>query len=114
MWIKALKLASIRKFGINSIRGFEENSLYASLFSAINTEYRYLLSNSIYLHSIIDFAYLENKTLNTKEKLYGFGIGFGVLTKAGLLKFNYANGKNESQKFNFSNSKIHLSINTQF
>lgn len=100
--------------GINSIRGFEENSIVASLYGLINTEYRYQLSNSIYMHSIIDFAYLENKLLIQKEKLYGFGFGFGLLTKAGLLKFNYANGKTENQKFKFSNSKIHLSLTAVF
>ena len=100
--------------GINTIRGFEENSIVASLYGLINTEYRYQLSNSIYIHSIIDFAYLENKLLIQKEKLYGFGFGFGLLTKAGLLKFNYANGKTENQKFKFSNSKIHLSLKAVF
>ncbi|WP_418508377.1 hypothetical protein [Corallibacter sp.] len=104
----------IRFGGINSIRGFEENSLTASLFGLINTEYRYTLSNNIYIHSIIDFSYFENKLINQKEKLYGFGLGFGILTKAGLLKFNYANGKSENQKFKLSNSQIHLSLSAVF
>ncbi|WP_452226305.1 POTRA domain-containing protein [Lacinutrix cladophorae] len=100
--------------GINSIRGFEENSLTASLYALANTEYRYQLSSSLYIHSIIDFSYLENDLTNQREKLYGFGFGFGLLTKAGLLKFNYANGKSENQKFQFSNSKIHLSLTAIF
>ncbi|NMH87780.1 POTRA domain-containing protein [Flavivirga algicola] len=100
--------------GINSIRGFEENSLFASLFGLINTEYRYQLNNSIYIHSIIDAAYFENKILNTREKLFGYGFGFGVLTQAGLFRFNYANGKNENQKFKLSNSKIHISLVANF
>ncbi|MCR8666625.1 hypothetical protein NO995_02950 [Aestuariibaculum sp. M13] len=100
--------------GINSIRGFEENSIYANLFNVINTEYRYQLSNGIYIHSITDFAYYENQITDTKEKLYGFGFGFGILTKAGLLKLNYANGKNENTSFKLSNSKIHISISNYF
>ncbi len=100
--------------GINSIRGFEENSLFSSLYGSINTEYRLQLSNSIYIHSITDAAYFENKTLNTKEKLFGYGFGFGILTKAGLFRFNYANGKLENQKFKLSNSKIHISLTTDF
>jgi len=60
----------LRFGGINSIRGFEENSLFASLF--------------------------------------------GVLTKAGLLRFNYANGKNEDIRFKLANSKIHISLTTNF
>ncbi len=100
--------------GINSIRGFEENSILASTFGIINSEYRLQLSNSIYINTITDVAYFENKILNTKEKLFGYGLGFGILTKAGLLKFNYANGKIENQKFKPSNFKIHISIATDF
>lgn len=104
----------LRFGGINSIRGFEENSIYATLFGVINTEYRYQINNSIYIHTITDAAYFENKITNTKEKLLGFGFGFGILTKAGLLKFNYANGKIENTPFKLSNSKIHLSLTANF
>ncbi|GAB1856381.1 membrane protein [Flavobacteriaceae bacterium MHTCC 0001] len=104
----------LRFGGINSIRGFEENSIFASLFGVFNTEYRYRLSKSIYIHSITDVAYYENNLLNLKEKLFGFGFGFGILTKSGLLKLNYANGKNEGQKFKLSNSKIHINLVANF
>lgn len=100
--------------GINSIRGFEENSLSATLFGVINSEYRYLLNQSIYVHSIIDFSYLENQLTDQKEKLFGFGFGFGILTQAGVFKLIYANGKSEDQSFKFSNSKVHLSLNAIF
>lgn len=100
--------------GINSIRGFEENSIFSSLYGLINTEYRFKVSNSIYIHSIMDAAYFENKILNTKEKGFSYGFGFGILTKAGLFRFNYANGKLENQKFKLSNSKIHISLTTDF
>lgn len=100
--------------GITSIRGFEENSLFSSLHGLINTEYRFVLSNTIYIHSITDAAYFENKMTNTKEKIFGFGFGAGLLTKAGLFRFNYANGKLQNQKFKLSNSKIHISLTTDF
>lgn len=100
--------------GVNSIRGFEENSIEANAFGVLNTEYRYLLSQNLYIHSIIDVAYFENDNINLKEKLFGFGFGFGLFTKSGLLKFNYANGKNDSQQFKLSDSKIHLSLTATF
>ncbi|RLD29090.1 MAG: hypothetical protein DRI75_04645 [Bacteroidetes bacterium] len=104
----------VRFGGIKSIRGFEENSLIASLYSVLNTEYRYQLNNNIYIHTIFDATYFENEITKTKEKLFAFGLGFGINTKAGLLKFNYANGKSKNQKFKLSDSKIHLSLSTIF
>ena len=100
--------------GINSIRGFEENSLQANLYSVLNTEYRYRLSNTLFLHSILDIGYFENKNLLIKQKIYGFGFGFGLKTNSGLLRFNYSGGKIENQRFKLSDSKIHLSLSTTF
>lgn len=104
----------IRFGGINSIRGFEENSLSATFYGLLNTEYRYLLSSNFYVHSIIDLSYFENDIINQKEKLYSVGFGFGLLTNAGLLRFNYANGKTENQSFKLSNSQIHISLSAIF
>lgn len=105
----------LKRFGgINSIRGFEENSIFASLYSVINSEYRYSLNKTIYIHSIIDGAYYEDDINQIKEKLFGVGFGVGIATKAGLLKLNYANGFTENQTFKFSNSKIHISLNAFF
>ncbi len=100
--------------GINSIRGFEENSLVANLYGVINTEYRYRLSNSIYVHSVIDAAYFENQITNNKEKLFGFGFGLGLLTNAGLFRLNYSSGKTENRQFKLSDSKVHVSLTATF
>tara|TARA_A100000171_G_C2139249_1_gene153277 strand:+ start:302 stop:1996 length:1695 start_codon:yes stop_codon:yes gene_type:complete len=100
--------------GINSIRGFNENSIDASLFSVLNTEYRYVLNPGLYIHSIIDLGYFENNPMELKQKLYSFGFGLGLQTKGGVLRFNIANGTSENQSFRFSNTKIHLSLSSQF
>ncbi|WP_160113268.1 POTRA domain-containing protein [Aequorivita antarctica] len=100
--------------GINSMRGFNENSIDASLYSVINTEYRYQFNDGVYVHSIIDVGYFENETLLLKQNLYSFGLGLGLNTKAGLFKFNVANGNTKNQDFSFSNTKIHISISSKF
>lgn len=104
----------IRFGGINSIRGFEENSIYASLVGVVNSEYRYQVNKAIYIHTITDLGYFENKILDTQEKLLGIGFGFGILTNTGLLKLNYANGHTENMSFKLSNSKIHISLLANF
>jgi outer membrane protein assembly factor BamA len=100
--------------GINSIRGFNENSILGTSYGIFNTEYRLQLSSTIYIHSIIDLATIENKIIDTKEKLFAYGFGFGILSNAGLLKLNFANGKTNNQKFKFSNSQLHLSLTSNF
>ena len=100
--------------GINSIRGFEENSLVANLYGVLNTEYRYRLSNSIYVHSVLDAAYFENQITDTKEKLFGFGFGLGLLTNTGLFRLNYSSGKSENRQFRLSDSKVHVSLTATF
>ena len=100
--------------GINSIRGFNENSIDASFFTVLNTEYRYQFNNNLYLHSIFDIAYFENQNIALREKLYSFGFGIGLQTTSGIIKFGIANGNTENQDFNFSNTKIHVSITSKF
>lgn len=100
--------------GIQSIRGFNENSLEATLYSTINTEYRYILSRNSYVHSIIDFAYLQDDLTQTDAKLYGFGFGLGISSKSGLLKINYAVGRTDNAPIRLSESKVHISLSTSF
>lgn len=100
--------------GINSIRGFNENSLQANLFSSILTEYRYVLAPSIYVHSIIDYGYFQDKTSNIEDNLLGLGFGFGLLTKNGLFNIVYANGSTKEQTVKLSNSIVHISFKANF
>ena len=103
----------LRFGGIRTIRGFEENSINASSFGMLASEYRLRLSPSLYVHSIIDAAYF-NTPIKSDQKLVGIGFGFGLVTEAGLLKFNLANGQLENQNFKFSDSKVHLSLTATF
>ena len=100
--------------GMQSIRGFKENSIAANLFGVINTEYRYRFTNNFYAHSIIDIGYFENKIIDLKEKIFGFGIGFGIVTNSGLLRLLYAVPKVGSQSIELSDSKIHLNFSAKF
>ncbi|MDY8134428.1 POTRA domain-containing protein [Aquimarina sp. 2201CG5-10] len=100
--------------GINSIRGFEENTINASLYNVLNTEYRYLLSQNLLIHSIIDYAYFEDESNNLSDNLTSFGFGLGLNTATGLFRIIFANGKTSDQNFRFSNTKVHISLNARF
>ncbi len=100
--------------GINSIRGFNENSLQGNTFVSIMTEYQFILSRGLYFHTVLDYGYLEDKTVNKNTKLLGLGFGFGLQTKNGLLNFIYANGSNNDQAVKLSNSVVQISLKTNF
>jgi hypothetical protein len=104
--------------GNNSIRGFEENSLQANSMFCIMTEYRYLISSNLYFHSILDYCYYKDSTAlseeNKNKNLLGGGIGFGILTANGLMKFSITNGKTKKEEIKFYNTNINISYNVKF
>ena len=104
--------------GINSIRGFAENSLQTNLMTSVITEYRYVVSQNLYFNSILDYCYYEKPitTENTSEneKLLGIGLGLGAQTPSGLLKFAITNGKTKSEEIKFYNTNITISYNVKF
>jgi hypothetical protein len=104
----------IRLGGIKSIRGFDENSLSATFYSVLRTEYRYMITPQSYVHTLADAAFLQSDITHTNHQLYSFGIGLGQLTRAGLLQLSIANGKMDNQNFKFSNTKIHVSLRAVF
>ena len=100
--------------GINSFRGFNENSLQGNFFSSLLSEYRYILAPNLYVHTIIDYGYTQDKTAQSNNNLLGLGLGFGLLSKNGLFNFVYANGNNNNQTIKATNSIIHISFKAVF
>ena len=104
--------------GFNSIRGFTENSLQAYLKSSILTEYRHILTSSLYIHSILDYCIYRNKSITEQKdntnKLLGIGLGFGLQTRNSILKIALANGNTQKQLLNLNNTIMHVSFNVKF
>jgi hemolysin activation/secretion protein len=100
--------------GIQSVRGFNENSLQANTFTSLLTEYRYVLSPNLYVHSVLDYGFYEDVTSNNKNNLLGLGFGFGIQSKNGLLNLIYANGSTKDQVIKLTNSVVQIKFVTQF
>jgi len=104
--------------GTNSIRGFLENSLQANFTSMILTEYRYLLSQSLYVNSILDYALYQDMTStsnkNQIKKLIGIGIGTTIQTTSGILKINLTNGGEKTSDLQLYNTIINICYNVKF
>lgn len=100
--------------GINSFRGFNENSLQGNLFSSLITEYKYRITNTFFINSILDYGYYQDRANSIENKLFSAGIGAGLLTKNGLLRLIYANGSTSKQEKKLSNSIFHISLSVNF
>ena len=100
--------------GINSIRGFEENSIATNKLFLINSEYRLRLNDDIYINTIFDTAYYENTLANISDYLYGLGFGLNINTNSGIFRINYANGIRKGQDIDLKLSKIHVSFSNIF
>ena len=103
----------LRFGGIRSIRGFQENSLFAQRFGVLCSEYRYRLGSGLFVHSVMDVGFFQNAQ-NQDQQIFGFGLGFGLRTSGGVLRLTYANGKTKQRPFDLSNSKVHLSFTSTF
>ena len=90
--------------GANSIRGFNEQSIFTSSYSYFNLEYRFHTATDAFLYSITDFA-LISKT-NHKEKLIGLGIGYLFTSKNAQINISTAVGSSPSTPINFKNTQF--------
>ncbi|WP_162272271.1 POTRA domain-containing protein [Tenacibaculum todarodis] len=99
--------------GANSIRGFNEQSIFTSQFSYLNIEYRYLTSQKSYLYSITDFGSVKSSN-STNENLYGLGFGYLFKIKNSQINLGYVLGKTSSQNFDFNQSKLIITFLSYF
>ena len=100
--------------GIQSLRGFQENSIDASLYSAINMEYHIYLDSQTMFFPLADAAFFTNKATARDGFLYSLGLGLRLRTNSGILSLIFANGKETGTPFRFSNSQIHINLAANF
>lgn len=97
--------------GYKLLRGFNEESIYATQYGVGAVEYRLLLGLRSYLFGFADGALVKFKyqQLNVTNHFFSLGIGLAFETKNGLLNVSYALGKRNDVPFNIREaSKIHF------
>lgn len=96
--------------GYKLLRGFDEESIYASQYAVGTVEYRYLIGVNAYLFAFADGGWARDKSFGVSISHTYLGTGFGLAleTKAGILNLSYAVGKRDDQNFSLRQSKIHF------
>jgi outer membrane protein assembly factor BamA len=98
--------------GLRTLRGFDEESIFASAFSIMTVEARYLLEQNSYAHIFWNGAWYENNSFGRyrRDLPWGFGAGMSFETKAGIFSFSYALGRQLGNPFQMRTGKIHFGI----
>ncbi len=96
--------------GNRLLRGFDEESIFATWYNVLTIEWRFLFGKNSYAYVFGDFSYLQNKTISTfKEDIpIGFGLGVALETKVGIFGLSYALGTKQGNPILFNNSKVHF------
>ena len=100
--------------GLRTLRGFNEQSIYANAFATGSLEYRYIPFDELYISLFVDTAWINNKNENTSSLLWGSGLGISFLTRFGFFSINYAVGKYPNKPVDFSDSKVHIGLQASF
>ena len=92
--------------GANSIRGYNEQSLFTDGYSYSNIEFRYSLDTSSYLYSITDLGVYKENTTNKIKKLLGIGAGYQFRINNNLVNLGYVISTNSSTNAKLNSSRL--------
>lgn len=102
--------------GLKTLRGFDEESIYANLYSIGTVEYRFLIDRNSFAFAFFDGAYYEFNGVNSNvsDRPFGFGLGVNFETKIGIFSVTYALGKQFNNPIDFRTGKLHFGIVNRF
>lgn len=96
--------------GFQLMRGFDDESIFASAYVVATMEYRLLIGLNSYLYAFTDAGWVQNRSQNTRSSnlFNGAGLGIAFETKGGIFNVAFAAGKRNDVPLNLRQSKIHF------
>lgn len=98
--------------GLKTLRGFDEQQLFATTFALLRNEVRYQYEKDGYAFVFFDGAWYENLSEDPvgarRDTPYGFGAGFSFATRAGIFSISYALGTQLDNPILLRGNKIHF------
>lgn len=83
--------------GFKLLRGFDEESIYATQYGVVTAEFRQLFSLNSYLFGFVDAGWVRNnyQQVNLSNQFISAGFGLFFDTKLGMLNISLALGKRD-------------------
>jgi outer membrane protein assembly factor BamA len=111
--LRPLANEQFRIGGNRQLRGFDEESIFASNYLLGTLEYRFLLATNSYLYAFWDLAWVDQQTLRQEASRrvdwpQGLGAGITFETRAGLFGLSLAFGRQLDLPFDFGAPKVHF------
>jgi hemolysin activation/secretion protein len=102
--------------GLRTLRGFDEESIYASSYIIPTIEYRFLFEKNSNIFLFAEGAWYENKSSTTfiTDTPMSIGAGINFETKAGIFNLSYGIGKQFNNSFDLRTGKIHAGLTALF
>lgn len=94
--------------GLRTLRGIDEETIFAQRWSVATIEYRFLPEENTAFYIFYDQAFYEN------DQPFGFGTGINFQTKSGIFTFNYALGQQFENPILIRNGKISFGFRNIF
>ncbi len=96
--------------GLKVLRGFDEESVQATSYAVLTTEFRLIFEENSYLFVFGDAAWTESRLPSeyTRDLPYGFGAGIAFQTAAGVFSINTALGSRRSNPLDLRSTKVHF------
>ena len=102
--------------GLRTLRGFDEESIFASSYVIPTIEYRFLFEKNSNIFVFYEGAWYQNHSVNSKidDTPMSVGAGINFETKAGIFNLSYAIGKQQGNGFDLRIGKIHAGLTALF
>jgi len=102
--------------GFKLLRGFDEQSIYASLYHVGTLEVRFLLSRNSYFYLFNDDAIIHAEYNGTfrKDNPVSFGGGITLENKTGIFNVGLGLGKTSGNDFSFKQARIQFGYTAYF
>ena len=102
--------------GLRTLRGFDEESIYASTYLIPTIEYRFLFEKNSNIFLFGEGAWYEKNSVSgyINDSPISVGAGINFETKAGIFNLSYAIGKQYGAGFDLRIGKIHAGLTALF
>lgn len=96
--------------GNSTIRGFNEQSIFANFYGISTFEFRLLFTKNSFLFTYLDYGIVRDpkSKISLWDEPYGIGAGINFDTKNGLLQISAGLGSQYKSALNFNNANIHI------